>query len=90
VAVAQAQPERAARLFRAAERLPEMVAFPVAHAGCAERDRSVAAVRTALSEAGASQCDAGPIPGFAAAWAEGQALSLEEAARYALEEVVDG
>jgi hypothetical protein len=53
-------------------------------AGCpkAERavhDRSVAAVRTALGE-----------EVFAAAWAEGQAMPLEQACAYALDETREG
>jgi tetratricopeptide (TPR) repeat protein len=78
VAVAQSQPKRAARLFGAAEGLRQAMGTPLPPAERAEHDRSVAAVRTAL----------GAEP-FAAAWAEGRALSLEEACAYALEEVLD-
>jgi non-specific serine/threonine protein kinase len=75
VAVGQAQSRRAARLFGAAERVREAMGAPLPPADRAEHDRSVAAVRGALGE------DA-----FAAAWAEGRAMSLEEATRYALED----
>ena len=74
VAVAQAQSERAARLFGAAEGLREVIGAPLPSADRAEHDRSVAAVRTALGE-----------EAFAAAWAEGRAISLEQAVEYALE-----
>ena len=40
--------------------------------------------RAALGEAGESEAG-GPGPGFAAAWAEGRALSLQDAVKYALE-----
>jgi hypothetical protein len=73
VAVAQAQSERAARLFGAAEALREAIGTPLPPADRAEHDRSVAAVRTALGE-----------EAFAAAWAEGRALTLEHAVAFAL------
>jgi len=75
VAVAQAQSERAARLFGAAERLREAMgaALPPVHR--AEHDRCVAAARAALAE-----------EAFAAAWAEGMAMPLEEAVHCALED----
>src|SRR5207249_10234786 len=75
VAVAQAQSERAARLFGTAEGLREAIGAPLPPADRAEHDRSVAAVRTALGEAA-----------FAAAWAAGRGLSLEDALRAALAE----
>jgi predicted ATPase len=70
VAVAQAQPERAARLFGVAEGLREAIGAPLPPAERAEHERSVAAVRTALGEAA-----------FATAWEAGRARSLEEATR---------
>jgi non-specific serine/threonine protein kinase len=73
VAVAQAQPERAARLFGAAERLRDVIGAPLPPADRAGHDRSDAAVRLALGE-----------DGFAAAWKEGQAMTLEAAIDYAL------
>jgi non-specific serine/threonine protein kinase len=68
VAVAQAQPERAARLLGTAERLREAIGAPLQPGDRAEHDRSVMAVRAALTE------DA-----VAAAWAEGRAMSIEQA-----------
>jgi tetratricopeptide (TPR) repeat protein len=73
VAVTQAQPERAARLFGAAEGLREAAGAPLPHAERAEHNRSVAAVRTVLGE-----------EAFAAAWAEGRAMTLNQAVAYAL------
>jgi hypothetical protein len=75
VAVAQAQSERAARLFGAAEGLREAMGAPLPSADRAEHDRSVTAAHTALGKAA-----------FASAWAEGRAMPLEEAVRVALEE----
>jgi hypothetical protein len=62
VAVAQAQSERAARLFGAAEGLREAMGAPLPPADRAEHDRSVAAIRTALGEAGESEAG-GRAPG---------------------------
>jgi hypothetical protein len=75
VALAQAQPERAARLLGAAEGLREAVGSPRPLADRAEHDRFVAAVRTALGE-----------QAFAAAWAEGGAMSLGDVVAFALAE----
>jgi predicted ATPase/class 3 adenylate cyclase/Tfp pilus assembly protein PilF len=75
VALAQAQFERAARFFGVVEELREATGVPLPPADRAEHERSVAAVRTALGE-----------EAFAAAWAEGRAMSLEEAIKYALED----
>jgi hypothetical protein len=74
VAVGQAQPERAAHLFGAAEGLRAAMGAPLPPADRTEHDRSVAAVRSALGE-----------EAFAAAWAEGRALTLEAAITLALE-----
>jgi predicted ATPase len=68
VAGAQGQPERAARLFGAAEALREVLAAPLPPNERADYDRSVAGVRAALDEAM-----------FAAGWAAGRALTLEQA-----------
>jgi hypothetical protein len=82
VAAAREQKERAARLFGAAEALREAAGAPFpsgARAGTQPAERAaveqhVATVRTALgSEA------------FAAAWAAGRAMTLDEAVAYALE-----
>ena len=75
LAVAEGQPARAARLGGAAEALREALGaalHPVLHPG---HDQAVQAMRAALGE-----------EAFAAAWAEGQALPLEEAVALALEE----
>jgi predicted ATPase/DNA-binding SARP family transcriptional activator len=76
VVAAQALPEPAARLSGAAEAFREAMGLPRPPAERAEHEHCVAAVRTAMCEGA-----------FAAAWAEGRALTLEDAVRYALEEV---
>jgi tetratricopeptide (TPR) repeat protein len=76
VAGAQGHPQRAAQLFGAAERLRDGTPMPPADRP--ERDRSVAAVRAALGEVA-----------FAAAWAAGRAMSLDQAVVHALEESAD-
>ena len=68
VAGAQGQPERAARLFGATDALRAAVGVPVRPVDRRLYDRDVTAVRAAL---GAET--------FAAAWAAGRALSLEQA-----------
>jgi predicted ATPase/DNA-binding SARP family transcriptional activator len=73
LAVAEAQWERAARLFGAVERLGATIGAPMAPIERAECERDTAAARAALGE-----------PAFAAAWAAGQALTLEETIAYAL------
>ena len=73
VAAALEQPERAARLFGAAEQLREATGHPVELVDRAPRERTVLLVCAALGEAG-----------FAAVWAEGRALPLEEAVALAL------
>jgi predicted ATPase/DNA-binding SARP family transcriptional activator len=79
VALAQAQSERAARLLGAAEGLREALGAPLPAAERAEHDRAVAGVRTAAGEAA-----------FAAAWAEGRAMTLNEAIAYALQDASPG
>jgi hypothetical protein len=79
VAVAQAQPERAARLFGAAEGLREAMGAPLPPSDRAEYDRDVAAARTALGE-----------EAFAAAWQAGRAMSLDDAVAFALDETQVG
>jgi hypothetical protein len=69
--VSQQQPKRAAHLLAAAEGLRDANGVPLPTADCAEHERSVAAVG---EEA------------FADAWAEGRALSLDQAVEYALEQ----
>jgi class 3 adenylate cyclase len=73
LAVTQAQPECAARLFGTAESIREAFHFPLPTADGAEHERFVAAVRAALGE-----------EAFATAWAEGRAMTTEEAVTRAL------
>ena len=75
VAVAQNQPERGARLFAAAEALREAmnVSMVTSPSYRADYERSLIALRAALDE-----------KTLAAAWAEGRAMSMEEAVEYAL------
>src|SRR5581483_10291255 len=73
VASAQGQPERAARLFGAAEALRQEIGAPVP-----PPERAAHASRVSAARAG---CDAAA---FAAAWAAGRAMRLEEAITYAL------
>jgi predicted ATPase/class 3 adenylate cyclase len=78
VAGAQAQPERAARLLGAVEAWYEtntMSNVPMYRTDRADYERIVAAVRAQLDE-----------EAFAAAWAAGRSLTLEQAIAYALEE----
>ncbi len=70
---AQGQSARAARLFGAAEVFRERVGAAPHPPWRAEHEQRVAATRAGLGEAA-----------FAAAWAEGRALSLDEAIAYAL------
>jgi hypothetical protein len=68
--------EQATRLLGAAEALTEAVGAvlsPAAQAGCQDQ---IVALRRALGE-----------EAFAAAWAEGRAMSPEQAIQYAIEEV---
>jgi predicted ATPase/class 3 adenylate cyclase/Tfp pilus assembly protein PilF len=71
----QGQPRRVARLFGAAEGLREAVGAPLPPSVRADYDGKVAAVRASLGEAE-----------LARAWAEGRAMTLEQAIEYALEE----
>jgi tetratricopeptide (TPR) repeat protein len=68
VAGAQGQPERAARLFGATDALRTALGVPVRPADRRLYDRDVTAVHVALGD-----------ETFAAAWAAGRALSLEQA-----------
>jgi predicted ATPase/Tfp pilus assembly protein PilF len=73
VAGARGQPEQAARLFGAADALREAIGAPLPPNEHVEYGGRLAAVREALGEAE-----------FTAAWAEGQAMSMEEAISFAL------
>ena len=67
VAVAQQQLERAARLLGAAETLREATGAPLSPGERVRYDRDMSAVRAGLGEAA-----------FAAAWATGKAMPLEQ------------
>jgi tetratricopeptide (TPR) repeat protein len=69
------QPERAVRLLGAAEAFCETLGAHPPVTIAAEYEHAVAAGRTALGEAA-----------YAAAWAEGRAMALEQAVEYALGE----
>jgi len=75
VAVAQGQPERAGRLLGAAEAWFAAAGHVIAPTERAEHDGYIAAIHALLDDAT-----------FAAAWAQGHAMSLEQAIAYALEE----
>lgn len=68
VAGSQGEPERTARLLGAAALLPESRGISLPPIERADLDRVMAGVRAALGEAA-----------FAAAWAEGRALPLDQA-----------
>ena len=74
--IAQAREDgaRAARLYGAAEALREKIAIPMTPKEKTEYDRQVANLRAGMDE-----------KAFAAAWAEGHAMSMEQAIAYALE-----
>ncbi len=74
-AAAQNQPDRAARLFGSAEALRETIGAPLPPASRPDYEQGVAATRSALD-----------VQAFAAAWAEGQAMTREQAVAYALTE----
>ena len=73
VAVAEDQLERAARLLGAAEVLLGTIGIPLEHPDQVEFESRVKATRAALGDAA-----------FATAWAEGRAMTLEQAIEYAL------
>jgi predicted ATPase/DNA-binding XRE family transcriptional regulator len=74
-AAMQGRMERAARLFGAAATLREDSGWPLDPATRAEQERNVGAARKALGDGT-----------FASAWAEGQEMTPERAASYALED----
>jgi DNA-binding CsgD family transcriptional regulator len=76
LAQANGQSERAARLFAVAAMLHKLAGGSVYHTltGLADQEHAIATVRTTLGE-----------EAFATRWAEGQALTLEQAIQYALE-----
>jgi predicted ATPase/DNA-binding SARP family transcriptional activator len=74
VAARLRQPERAARLFGAVAALREVIGAPLPPCDHSDHQRSLSAVRTALGE-----------PAFAAAWARGRGMRLDQAITAALE-----
>ncbi len=74
LASARGEPERAARLFGTAEALRESIGFNLVPSERADYDLDVAAVRAQLDTAT-----------FNAAWAEGRAMTMEQALECALE-----
>ena len=72
------EPERTARLFGAAEALREALGVRWGYGHRERYGRAVALARAALGE-----------EAFAAAWAAGRAMTLDEAVAYALEEDAD-
>jgi predicted ATPase/transcriptional regulator with XRE-family HTH domain len=70
------QPERAARLFGAAEALRELASLPLPAFARAADECSVSTVRVQMDE-----------EAFTKAWAEGRAMSMEQAVEYALGDV---
>jgi hypothetical protein len=75
LALAEGKPERTARLCGAAEALRDILCLPLGPVDRAEYERNVAAARAALGK-----------EAFVAAWAEGRAMTLEQAVAYALNE----
>ncbi len=75
LAAQEACPERSARLWGAAAVLREELGTPLAAAERKKQERLAADAQDALGEAA-----------FAAAWAKGRAMTLEQAVAYALEE----
>jgi non-specific serine/threonine protein kinase len=73
VAIADGQPDQAARLFGAAEALRDAIHIPMPPAQRAEYDRQIAALQTSLNETA-----------LAAAWAEGRAMGPDQAIDYGL------
>jgi len=73
LAVARRTPKRAATIWGAAARMRAEIGISIAFNEQEERERAVAAMRTALGDAAFDQ-----------AWREGSAMEREEAARYAL------
>ncbi len=75
IACAQSQFQRAARLFGPAEVLRESLNSPMTSTERSEYDQNIATLRTQMDEFD-----------FAAAWAEGRAMTMEQAIDFALKE----
>ncbi|MGC4045458.1 MAG: hypothetical protein QM758_16830 [Armatimonas sp.] len=71
-------PEKAARLFGAAERIREETGEPRSAANQKIYEENVAEVRAAFA------CRAGSVDAFDVAWQEGRVMTREEAVDYAL------
>ena len=74
--VAEGRVEKAARLFGVSEALREALGTPLPGSYCANYQRNLSDIRKQLDEAS-----------IAAAWAEGRAMTMEQAIGYALKEV---
>jgi predicted ATPase/class 3 adenylate cyclase len=74
LAAAQDQMERAARMLGAVESLYALIHFEISAKERAEHNQAIASVRAALGD-----------EAFAAAWAEGRIMTMEQAIVYALE-----
>jgi tetratricopeptide (TPR) repeat protein len=72
----QGEPGRALRLLGAANTVRQAINTPIEPADLPEYDRALATARAALGEAA-----------FAAAWAEGQAMTTEQAIKLGIEPV---
>ena len=77
LAAAQGQAERAAKLFGTAEALRETLSAPLRPSEGADHDRAVSRVQSLL-----------PTETFASAWTLGRAMTLDQAAAFALESPV--
>jgi len=75
IAKIREQPERAAKLFGAAEMIREVIKIPMNGMEQVEYDREVGELRAGMNE-----------DDFKKLWAEGRSMSLEQAVEYALEE----
>ena len=75
VAIAEEEPVRAARLFGAAEALREKINVPMTGQERVEYEHAMAQLRVILTEAE-----------FEALWAEGRALTMDQAIQLALSE----
>ena len=73
LAAAEGQMERAARLLGAAEAAREELGYPLPISARVDHDPAMAALRASLAEAT-----------LARLWAEGRAMSMEQAIAYAL------
>jgi hypothetical protein len=78
LAAAEARPERAARLAGAAAALRATIGAPRGPAAVVRLEQELALARQALD-----------AERYAAAWAEGQAMPVEQAVAYALDEAPD-